>query len=99
MTDTCETQDPQPMQVTPDNQYLLMPENYRCGDLQMLNLATNAVTTSNAVGAHPTMVAIPPVPIWYETTATHAPMVLPPVHSGHVSRWDGTRAGGSRWRR
>ena len=72
MNDTCETQDPQPMQVTPDNQYLLMPENYRCGDLQILDLATNVVTTSNAVGAYPTMVAIPPVPIWYETTATHA---------------------------
>ena len=72
MTDTCETQDPQPMQVTPDNQYLLMPENYNCGDLQILNLSTKVVTTSTAVGAHPAMVAIPPVPIWYETTATHA---------------------------
>ncbi len=72
MTDTCETQDPQPMQVTPDNQYLLMPENYNCGDLQILDLSTKVVTTSTAVGAHPTMVAVPPVPIWYETTATHA---------------------------
>ena len=72
MNDTCETQDPQPMQVTPDNQYLLMPENYNCGDLQVLNLATKVVTTSNAVGAYPTMVAVPPVPIWYETTATHS---------------------------
>ena len=73
MNDTCETQDPQPMQVTPDNQYLLMPENYNCGDLQILNLSTKAVTTSNAVGAYPTMVAVPPVPIWYEATASHAP--------------------------
>ena len=71
MNDTCETQDPQAMQVTPDDKYLLMPENYACGDLQVLNLATRVVTTSTAVGAYPTMVAVPPVPIWYETTATH----------------------------
>ena len=70
-TTKCWTQDPQAMQVTPDNQYLVIPENYRCGDIQVLNTATNAVTTITGVGTAPTMVAIPPVPIWYETTATH----------------------------
>jgi YVTN family beta-propeller protein len=70
-TTTCWTQDPQAMQVTPDDQYLVIPENYSCGDIQILNTATNAVTTITGVGRTPTMVAIPPVPIWYETTATH----------------------------
>ncbi len=71
-TTTCETQDPQAMQVTPDNQYLIVPENYSCGDVQILNTSTNAVTTVTGVGTAPTMVAVPPVPIWYHVTATHA---------------------------
>ena len=71
-TTTCWTQDPQPMQVTPDNQYLVIPENYSCGDIQLLNTASNAITTITGVGRAPTMIAIPPVPIWYESTATHS---------------------------
>jgi DNA-binding beta-propeller fold protein YncE len=70
-TTTCETQDPQPMQVTPDNLYLVIPENYSCGDVQIMNTSTNAVTTVTGVGTAPTMVAIPPVPVWYQITATH----------------------------
>jgi YVTN family beta-propeller protein len=71
---SCDTQDPQPMQVTPDNQYLVLPENYSCGDTQVLNTVTNAVTTltNTAVGGYPTMVAVPPSPYYYEVTATHA---------------------------
>ena len=71
-TATCETQDPQPMEVTPDNAYLLVPENYNCGDLQIYNTSTAAVTTLNTVGAHPGQVAIQPVDLWYEVTATHS---------------------------
>ena len=71
-TATCETQDPQPMQVTPDNQYLIVPENYRCGDIQILNTSTNAVTTLTGVGNTPAMIAIPPVPVWYRLSATHS---------------------------
>jgi DNA-binding beta-propeller fold protein YncE len=67
----CQTQDPQAIEVTPDNQYLFIPENYSCGDLQILDTATNVVTTVTGIGTAPTMVAIPPVPIWYQTTATH----------------------------
>jgi YVTN family beta-propeller protein len=71
---TCDTQDPQAMQVTPDNQYLIVPENYSCGDTQILNTTTNAVTTLAAatVGAYPVMVAVPPQDYWYEATATHS---------------------------
>jgi len=67
----CQTQDPQALQVSPDNQYLFIPENYGCGDLQVLNTATNVVTTITGIGRGPTMVAVPPAPIWYETSATH----------------------------
>ncbi len=70
-TTACQTRDPQAMQVTPDNQYLVVPENYRCGDVQVLDTASDVVTTVNGVGRTPTTVAIPPVPIWYESTATH----------------------------
>jgi len=72
LTTACQTRDPQPMQVTPDNQYLVVPENFGCGDVQVLNTANNVVTTINGVGRAPTMVAVPPVPIWYRTAATHA---------------------------
>jgi YVTN family beta-propeller protein len=70
----CDTQDPQPMQVTADNQYLVVPENRSCGDTQILNTQTNATTTltNTAVGGYPTMVAIPPVPYYYEASATHS---------------------------
>ena len=70
----CDTQDPQPMEVTPDNQYLIVPENYNCGDTQILNTSTDAVTTLAAasVGAYPAMVAIPPQDYFYEVTATHS---------------------------
>ncbi|HUY66084.1 MAG TPA: hypothetical protein VMV06_04650 [Acidimicrobiales bacterium] len=44
---------------------------YRCGDVQVLDTASNLVTTINGVGSTPTMVTIPPVPLWYESTATH----------------------------
>jgi len=71
LTTACWTQDPQPMQVTPDNKYLVIPENYRCGDVQILNTATNAVTTVGTVGAYPAAVAIPPVDYYYEVTASH----------------------------
>jgi YVTN family beta-propeller protein len=71
-TTACQTNDPQAMQVTPDNQYLVIPETNGCGDIQMLDTASNAVTTITGVGRAPAMVAIPPVPIWYETAATHA---------------------------
>jgi YVTN family beta-propeller protein len=70
-TATCETQDPQPMEVTSDNAYLLVPENYNCGDLQVYNASSGAVTTLNTVGAHPAQVAVQPVDLWYEVTATH----------------------------
>jgi YVTN family beta-propeller protein len=86
-TATCETQDPQPMQVTADNQYLVMPENYSCGDTQILNTTTNAVTTLTnvAVGAYPTMVALPPSPYYYQTTATHAQWTSTPSTDTMVS--------------
>ena len=71
-TTACSTQDPQPMEVTPDNLYLVLPENYSCGDIQVLNTATSATTTLTGVGTAPTLVAIPPVPVWYEVKATHA---------------------------
>jgi len=71
-TTTCGTQDPQPMEVTPDNQKLLIPENRLCGDLEILDTATSTVTTLGTVGTSATMVAIPPIPIWYEVTASHS---------------------------
>jgi DNA-binding beta-propeller fold protein YncE len=71
-TTTCETQDPQPMEVTPDNTDLIVPENYGCGDLQIYNTSTAAVTTLTTVGAHPGQVATQPIDLWYEVTATHA---------------------------
>jgi DNA-binding beta-propeller fold protein YncE len=77
-TTACQAQDPQPMQLTPDNQYLEIPENSSCGDIQVLNTGTNAVTTVTGVGTAPTMLAIPPVPLWYEATATHALWNSPP---------------------
>ena len=88
-TTTCETQDPQPMEVTPDNQYLVIPENYSCGDVQIMNTSTTAVTTVTGVGTAPTMVAIPPVPIWYEVTATHALWnSLASTPSAYSAGWD-----------
>jgi YVTN family beta-propeller protein len=88
-TTSCWTQDPQGMQVTPDNQYLFIPENYSCGDLDILNTATNAVTTLTTVGAYPTMVAVPPVPVWYEITATHAQWTSnPSTASSYVVGWN-----------
>jgi YVTN family beta-propeller protein len=71
-TATCQTQDPQAMAVTPDNQYLVVPENYSCGDVQLVNTSTNAVTTIATVGTKPSVVAMQPIPMWYRTTATHA---------------------------
>ncbi len=71
-TTHCETADPQPFQVTPDNQYLVIPENYNCGDLQFLDTVTDTVTTISTVGTAPVMIAFPPEPVWYTTTATHA---------------------------
>jgi YVTN family beta-propeller protein len=68
----CKTQDPQAMQVTPDNQYLVIVENSSCGEVQLLNTATNAVTSLTGVGTVPTMIAFPPVPIWYKAAATHS---------------------------
>lgn len=71
-TASCQTQDPQALAVTPDNQYLVVPENYSCGAVQMVNTSTSAVTTINTVGATPVAVAIRPIPLWYQSTATHA---------------------------
>jgi YVTN family beta-propeller protein len=71
-TATCQTQDPQAMAVTPDNQYLVVPENFSCGDVQLVNTSTNAVTTIATVGTKPSVVAMQPIPMWYRTTATHA---------------------------
>jgi YVTN family beta-propeller protein len=70
-TTACRTQDPQPMAVTPDNGYLLVPENARCGDLQVYNTGTGAVTTLASVGAYPAQVGVQPADLWYEVTATH----------------------------
>ena len=71
-TASCQTQDPQALAVTPDNQYLIVPENYSCGAVQMINTSTSAVTTINTVGSSPVAVAIRPIPLWYQSTATHA---------------------------
>jgi len=70
-TTTCKTQDPQPMEVTPDNNDLIIPESYSCGDIQILNTSTSVVTTVTGVGTAPVMVAVPSVDLWYRTTATH----------------------------
>jgi len=72
ITASCQTQDPQALAVTPDNQYLILPENYSCGNVQMVNTSTSAVTTIATVGAVPVAVAIRPVPLWYQSTATHS---------------------------
>ena len=61
------------MQVTPDNQYLLMPENYNCGgppDPQLVNQGGDDVERR---GRLPHDGSVPPVPLWYEATATHTP--------------------------
>jgi DNA-binding beta-propeller fold protein YncE len=86
---TCQTQDPQPFQVTPDNQYLVIPENYSCGDLEFLDTATDAVTTARGVGSVPVMIAFPPIPIWYTTTATHALWnSSPSTPTSYPAGWD-----------
>jgi YVTN family beta-propeller protein len=72
ITASCQTQDPQALAVTPDNQYLVIPENYSCGNVQMVNTSTNAVTSITTVGTQPVAVAIRPVPLWYQSTATHS---------------------------
>jgi len=72
ITASCQTQDPQALAVTPDNQYLVIPENYSCGNVQMVNTSTSAVTTIATVGTVPVAVAIRPVPLWYQSTATHS---------------------------
>ncbi len=71
---SCDTQDPQAMQVTPDNQYLIIPENYSCGNIQILNTTTNTVTTiaASVTGNYPALVAIPPSIYYYEISATHS---------------------------
>jgi DNA-binding beta-propeller fold protein YncE len=72
ITASCQTQDPQALAVTPDNQYLIVPENYSCGNVQMVNTSTSVVTTIATVGTTPVAVAIQPVPLWYQSTATHS---------------------------
>ena len=72
ITASCQTQDPQALAVTPDNQYLIVPENYSCGNVQIINTSTSAVTTIATVGTTPVAVAIRPVPLWYQSTATHS---------------------------
>lgn len=66
----CNTMDPQPMMVTPDNDYLYIPETAVCDEIQVVNTQTNAATTITGAGAT-TMVGIPPQTYWYEVTATH----------------------------
>jgi DNA-binding beta-propeller fold protein YncE len=81
-TTACGALDPQPMQVTADDRYLLLTESSSCSDLQVLNTATNAVTTLTTVGADPLTLARPPVPYWYQITATHSQWTSNPSNSG-----------------
>lgn len=67
----CQTQDPQPMEVTPDNLYLFLPGNYSCSSFSAYNTSTNTTTVIGGVGTYPAMVAIPPQDEWYQVTATH----------------------------
>jgi DNA-binding beta-propeller fold protein YncE len=67
----CQTQDPQPMEVTPDNLYLFLPGNYSCSSFSAYNTSTKATTVIGGVGTYPAMVAIPPEDEWYRITATH----------------------------
>lgn len=68
----CGTNDPQPMQVSPDNAYLFLAESYFCGQFDILDTATNALTTlTNANIVSPMAVAVSPSAYWYEVEATH----------------------------
>ncbi|MCL4446283.1 MAG: hypothetical protein M1134_05360 [Actinobacteria bacterium] len=68
----CGTNDPQPMQVSPDNNYLFLAESYFCGQLDVLDTATNALTTlTNANVQSPTAMVVTPSPYWYEVEGTH----------------------------
>jgi YVTN family beta-propeller protein len=88
-TTSCETKDPQSFQVTPDNHYLVIPENYSCGDVQIVNTSTDAVTTITGVGTAPVMIAFPPVPLWYTTTATHSLWSSnPSTPASYSAGWD-----------
>lgn len=67
----CGVQDPQAMAVTPDNGALIVAESRGCREVQVLQAATGHVATLARIGTRPAMIAIPPVNLWYEVTATH----------------------------